>query len=130
MNILIVDDDEDDRDLFCDAVNFVDPEINCIMARNGEEALSGLKSHHYPRPDLIFLDLNMPRLNGIQCLREIKKHSGLRAIPVVIYSTSKLKEDKEATKNLGAIYFITKPSSLRELCDEIGIAINMVNVTS
>jgi DNA-binding response OmpR family regulator len=130
MNILIVDDDEDDRDLFCDAVSVVDPQINCIMARNGEEALSGLKSDHFPRPDLIFLDLNMPRVNGVQCLREIKSHTALSTIPVVIYSTSKRKEDKDATKNLGAIYFISKPSSLRELCDEIAIAINIINVAS
>lgn len=130
MNILIVDDDEDDRDLFCDAVHVVDPAINCIIARNGEEALNGLRSNHLPLPDLIFPDLNMPRVNGVQCLREIKKHNALHAIPVVIYSTSKLKEDKETTKNLGAIYFITKPSSLRELCDEIEIAINLVKIES
>ena len=60
--VLIVDDDEDDRDLFCDAVNIVDPSIGCIMARNGEEALEGLKSRDFHTPDIIFLDLNMPRL--------------------------------------------------------------------
>jgi CheY-like chemotaxis protein len=130
MNILIVDDDEDDRDLFCDAVNVVDSKINCIMARNGEEALRALISDHLPRPDLIFLDLNMPRVNGVQCLREIKKHPALKAIPVVIYSTSKLREDIEITRKLGAVHFITKPSTLRELCDEIEVAISKVRVTS
>jgi CheY-like chemotaxis protein len=130
MNLLIVDDDEDDRDLFCDAVSVVDPDISCIMARNGEEALNALKSDHLPRPDLIFLDLNMPRVNGVQCLREIKKHPVLHRIPVVIYTTSKLKEDKEITRKLGAIHFITKPSSLRELCDEIEVAISKVKVAS
>lgn len=130
MNILIVDDDEDDRDLFCDAVNVVDPEINCITARNGEEALNELSADRLPRPDLIFLDLNMPRVNGVQCLRELKKHPKLKAIPVVIYSTSKLKEDRETTRRLGAVYFITKPSSLQELCDEIEVAISKVKVPS
>ena len=128
MNILIVDDDEDDRDLFCDAVNVVDPHLNCIMARNGEEALNALMSDHLPTPDLIFLDLNMPRVNGVQCLREIKKHPVLNSIPIVIYTTSKLKEDKEVTRKLGAIHFITKPSTLRELCDEIEVAIGKVRV--
>ena len=130
MNILIVDDDEDDRELFCDAVNVVDPGINCIVARNGEEALNGLKSRHIPKPHLIFLDLNMPRINGVQCLREIKKDPVLHLIPVVIYTTSKLKEDKDITRKLGAVHFITKPSSLRELCDEIKFAMNKVKVAT
>lgn len=114
--VLIVDDDEDDRDLFCVAVHEVESSINCIIARNGEEALCGLRSNDFPKPDLIFLDLNMPRVNGVQCLREIKKDRNLRNIPVVIYTTSKLKEDQEITKKLGAAHFITKPSSFKELC--------------
>ena len=130
MNILIVDDDEDDRDLFCDAVNVVDPEINCIMARNGEEALTALKADHFPKPNLIFLDLNMPRVNGVQFLREIKKQPTLHRIPVIIYTTSKLKEDRDITRKLGAVHFITKPSSLRELCDEIEVAISKIRIAS
>jgi CheY-like chemotaxis protein len=130
MNILIVDDDEDDRDLFCDAVNVVDPEITCIRARNGEEALNGLKADHISKPSLIFLDLNMPRVNGVQFLREIKKIPALDRIPVIIYTTSKLKEDREITRKLGAVHFITKPSSLRELCNEIEVAISMVRIAS
>ncbi len=71
-NVLIVDDDEDDRDLFCIAVHELEPKINCILARNGEEALQGLRLEKFPKPDLIFLDLNMPRLNGFQFLTGIK----------------------------------------------------------
>ena len=77
--VLIVDDDEDDRDLFCDAVNMVDSSIKCIMARNGEEALEGLKSRVFHRPDIIFLDLNMPRLNGMQCLNALKQDPYIEA---------------------------------------------------
>jgi len=117
--VLIVDDDEDDRDLFCDAVNLVDSSIKCIMARNGEEALEGLKRRTLPTPDIIFLDLNMPRLNGMQCLRALKKDSCFDHIPIVIYTTSKLKEDKRAAMQAGAAGFVTKPTSLTELCDAI-----------
>ena len=117
--VLIVDDDEDDRDLFCDAVNIVDPSIECIMARNGEEALEGLKSRILPTPDVIFLDLNMPRLNGMQCLKALKKDRLFEQIPIVIYTTSKLKEDKKAAMQAGAAGFITKPTSLTELCEAI-----------
>jgi CheY-like chemotaxis protein len=115
--VLIVDDDEDDRDLFCDAVNIVDSSIKCIMARNGEEALEGLKRRTLPTPDIIFLDLNMPRLNGMQCLRALKKD--FEHIPIVIYTTSKLKEDKKSAMQAGAAGFVTKPTSLTELCEDI-----------
>ena len=113
--VLIIDDDEDDRDLFCIAVHEIEPRINCIMARNGEEALQGLRLE-YPKPHIIFLDLNMPRINGIQCLRELKKDRELQDIPVVIYTASNLDEDKEEIKKLGVLYYITKPSSFKELC--------------
>lgn len=113
--VLLVDDDEDDREFFCDALLDVSKSVECIQAKNGEEALRLLQSEKDRKPDYIFLDLNMPRLNGKQCLAEIKKDNELTHIPVIIYSTSKLKEDKDETKEMGAAHFITKPSSLLEL---------------
>ena len=77
-NVLIVDDDEDDRDLFCIAVHELEPKINCILARNGEEALQGLHLEKFPKPDLIFLDLNMPRLNGYSISSGIKTRSSAK----------------------------------------------------
>jgi CheY-like chemotaxis protein len=122
-SVLIVDDDEDDRDLFCIALHDIDPSVNCIIARNGIEALQGLKSESFEKPDWIFLDLNMPRLNGLQCLTDLKRDPSLKNIPVIIYTTSKLKEDKEQTRQLGAVHFITKPSTLRELSEAIRFVI-------
>ena len=118
-NVLIVDDDEDDRDLFCIAVHELDPKINCILARNGEEALQGLRLEKFPKPNLIFLDLNMPRLNGIQFLQELKEDSRLAGIPIVIYTASKQEQDLEKAKKLGAEHFFAKPSSFKELCQII-----------
>jgi CheY-like chemotaxis protein len=117
--VLVVDDDNDDRDLFCEALNHVNPFITCIIARDGEEALYGLKLNHFPKPALIFLDINMPRVNGIQCLTELKKDIALRSIPVVICTTSKSNEEKELTAKLGAAKFITKPTSFKEFCMEL-----------
>jgi CheY-like chemotaxis protein len=117
--VLIVDDDEDDRDLFCDALNLVDPTITCFIARDGEEALAGLRNHKFAKPDIIFLDLNMPRLNGIQCLGALKKEQVLQDIPVIIFTTSKLKEDRDKTQRGGASDFITKPTTQKELCSII-----------
>ena len=116
VRVLIVDDDEDDRDLFCTAVHEIDESIDCAMAKNGEEALQALRKKTLQKPQLIFLDLNMPRVSGVQCLQELKRDKTLQDIPVVVYSTSKLSEDKHLMHLLGAADFITKPSSFTELC--------------
>lgn len=117
MIVLIVDDDADDRELFCEAVQEIDETIQCITASNGEAALKLLDNEKKdrPLPDYIFLDLNMPRLNGKQCLALIKSSPELQHIPIIIYTTSKLKEDVTETKRLGASYFITKPSKQKDL---------------
>jgi DNA-binding response OmpR family regulator len=115
MRILIVDDDEDDRDLFCEAVRAIDPSIECTEARDAEQALHLLKSSKIFMPDFIFLDLNMPRINGKQCLAELKKSRDLRHIPVIIYTSSKRDADKIETRLLGAAHYISKPSGLAEL---------------
>jgi CheY-like chemotaxis protein len=119
LSVLIVDDDEDDRDLLCDALTEINPSITCIMARNGEEALLRLKLDYSLKPDLIFLDINMPRINGIQCLTALKKDSALSNIPVAMYTTSKSDFDKDLTAKLGAAHFITKPSCFATLCSEL-----------
>lgn len=113
--IMIVDDDEDDVELFCDALKEIDQEVQCISASNGEEALLKLNNDGSRLPDYIFLDLNMPRLNGKQCLKRLKISSRLRDIPVIIYTTSKLKEDVEETRQLGAVHFLTKPNRANDL---------------
>ena len=112
----IVDDDIDDQDLFIEAVNEVDQSVECMSASNCEEALDLLRNRKISLPDMIFLDLNMPRLNGKQCLAELKREAHLRHIPVIIYSTSSEKRDIEETTRLGAAHFLTKPNKFEELC--------------
>jgi len=112
----IIDDDIDDQELFMEAVNEVDGSIRCLASSNCDEALDMLKSGTISLPDIIFLDLNMPRLNGKQCLVEIKKEPRLKDIPVIIYSTSSEKRDIEETSRLGAAHFLTKPNKFEELC--------------
>lgn len=118
-SFFIADDDPDDLDFFIEAVKEVDPSIECHTARDGEEALLKLKKTLEVLPDIIFLDLNMPRINGKQCLIEIKKTKWLSEIPVIIYTTSSMQKDKEETNKLGASYFLTKPSDFKDLCKEI-----------
>lgn len=120
----IVDDDIDDQDLFIEAVNEVDNSIECVSASDCEEALDLLKNKKIDKPDMIFLDLNMPRLNGKQCLAELKKESHLRDIPVIIYSTSSEKRDIEETSRLGAAHFLTKPNKFEELCKALSFVMS------
>jgi CheY-like chemotaxis protein len=114
-----VDDDVDDQELFIEAVNEVDKTIRCFSATSCEEALDLLTNMKIPLPDLIFLDLNMPRLNGKQCLIQLKKEATLKEIPVIIYSTSSEKRDIEETSTLGAAHFLTKPNKFDELCSSL-----------
>src|ERR1041384_622628 len=117
--ILIVDDDEDDRDLFCEAAQIANPNICCEKAKNGEEALRILADLNRRLPDYIFLDLNMPRFNGKQCLAEIRRNDRLNQVPVIIYSTTKHNDDVRETLELGASHFIIKPALFREISHSI-----------
>jgi CheY-like chemotaxis protein len=126
----IVDDDIDDQELFIEAVNEIDNSIHCISSSDCEEALGLLRSGNISLPDMIFLDLNMPRLNGKQCLIELKKEANLRHIPVIIYSTSSEKRDIEETSKLGAAHFLTKPNRFDELCKALTYVVSKDWTTS
>jgi CheY-like chemotaxis protein len=111
MNILLVDDDEDDRKLFFEAAREVDQNITCIGAANADEALLYLNDRGNPLPDFVFLDLRMPGLSGRQCLAEIKKDPRLEPVPVIVYTTSRDVRESAELKQLGAAHFMSKPDS-------------------
>jgi CheY-like chemotaxis protein len=113
MIILIVDDDAEDIELFAEAVLKIDESIHCVEAYNGLEALKVLKRNAL-LPNYIFLDINMPLMNGRKCLEEIKKDPNYREIPVIIYSTTTDRKQIEECRQLGAD-FLTKPNSFDEL---------------
>jgi len=117
--LLLVDDDPDDQHVFAEALSEIDDSVSLLTASNGLEALERLVNTTLPLPDLIFLDLNMPKMNGKQFLRELKNRTQLSQIPIVIYSTSSARIDKEETLSLGASDFIVKPDSYGELCNAI-----------
>jgi CheY-like chemotaxis protein len=115
---LLVDDDDDDKEIFCLALQKVDPSIDCTTASDGLEALSILNNNSFV-PDYIFLDLNMPRMDGKECLKEIRKRRHLNNVPVIIFSTSSADKDIEETKRLGASSFITKPPLVATLAKKL-----------
>jgi CheY-like chemotaxis protein len=114
----LIDDDADDQEIFSLALNQINDEFECQVASNGLEGLQQLRKSK-TLPDYIFLDLNMPKMNGKECLKEIKKNDRLKAVPVIIYSTSSSTMDMADTKALGATAFITKPFSLTELTETL-----------
>ena len=116
--IFLIDDDIDDQEFFVEAVKEVDPNIVCHLASSCDEGLELLNKSSV-LPDYIFLDLNMPKVDGKKCLLELKKNARVKDIPVIIYSTSSLKKDIDETKAMGAVHFLTKPAAFRELCEAI-----------
>ena len=107
-NLLLIDDDEDDREVFSSIVTEAYPQISLSVAANGRQALSDLRNAPHP-PDLIFLDLNMPLMNGRQFMEAIRSDQKLQRIPVVILTTSSDSKTITEMKALGARDFITKP---------------------
>jgi CheY-like chemotaxis protein len=115
-HLFIIDDDMEDQEIFIEAVKEVSEDIRCSSSTSGEEALSHLEYELKTPPDLIFLDLNMPKLNGKQVLREIKSKPALKGIPVIMYSTSFAPRDIEEIKLIGAAHHLLKPSRFNDLC--------------
>ena len=111
---LLIDDDLDDQEIFCLAAQDVDASIECVCESDSLDAIEKLKTDLSFIPDCIFIDMNMPRMNGRQCLIEIKKIERLRDVPVFMCSTSSDPKVIAETKNLGATDFIVKPSTLSE----------------
>ena len=121
-SILLIDDDDDDGFLFAAALRELDKSIAFVHYLDGEKALHDLKSFKL-NPDCIFLDLNMPRMSGIEVLRELKTVKRLWHIPIIICSTTKNKEHIDTVMALGAEKFISKPNSIKDLVKEVRNAI-------
>ena len=122
--ILLADDDEEDRMLACDALaeSRLSNEISCVT--DGEDLMDYLRHKgkytspaEAPRPGLILLDLNMPKKDGREALREIKSDPELRQISIVVLTTSKAEEDIYSSYDSGASSFISKPVTFEGLVD-------------
>jgi CheY-like chemotaxis protein len=122
--ILLADDDEEDRMLACDALaeSRLSNDITCVT--DGEDLMDYLHRRgkyappaEAPRPGLILLDLNMPKKDGREALREIKSDPQLRQISVVVLTTSKAEEDIYSSYDSGASSFISKPVTFEGLVD-------------
>jgi CheY-like chemotaxis protein len=131
--VMMVDDDEEDRMIFKEALEIASPESKVMTAISGANALEILQTSKTLLPAVIFLDLNMPKMNGWQCLKEIRSIKILQTIPVIIFTTS-----RQSPSDLGLVFndvhFFTKPpkfsdliNGLRRVLDEDWLAINEMN---
>ncbi len=115
-SIILADDDLDDHDFFKDALNDIAPSVNLSIVEDGDALLALLK--HYV-PDFIFLDLDMPSKNGLECLTEIKTNPDLQSIPIVIFSSTSRPANIDTAYEMGADLFFIKPSNYNDLVASI-----------
>jgi CheY-like chemotaxis protein len=115
LNIVLADDDIDDCQFFEDALKRLTSVATLVTVYDGEQLMSLLTSENYILPDVLFLDLNMPRKNGFECLAEIKQHKKLARLPVIVFSTSFDKERVTLLYESGAQYFMRKPAEFTQL---------------
>jgi CheY-like chemotaxis protein len=123
MLILYAEDDSEDFEVFCEALKIIDPKVVCMRARDGAEALSIL-NETVVLPDYIFLDINMPVMDGKSCLIELKRNDQFEKIPVIMYTTSNRDNEIQEFTALGAKDYIIKPSTFDEVHKVLGRILN------
>ena len=114
LSILLADDDSDDRLFFEMALKSLTTLTQLATVVDGEKLMTYLFENAHQLPDVLFLDLNMPRKNGFECLSEIKNNKNLQALPVIIFSTSFEQEVVNLLYRNGAKYFMRKPAEFSQ----------------
>lgn len=127
LNIMLADDDTDDCIFFKKALDDIVISTSLITVNDGEELMQLLTNKKCTHPDILFLDLNMPRKNGFECLSEIKQNITLKELPVVIFSTSFEQEVVNRLYKNGAQYFIRKPSAFLQFKEIIQYALLLIS---
>ena len=127
LTILLADDDDDDCFFFKKAVTACVPNHNFNAVHDGEQLMQLLTDETNELPDVLFLDLNMPRKNRFECLTEIKQNQKLKNLPVVIFSTSSSHDDMRLLLKTGADVYIRKPSNFEQLVQVIQHALPMAS---
>ncbi len=124
--LFLIDDDQDDREIFREAVAVCDKRIEIVFAEDGIQALEILRSGS-THPDVIFLDYNMPRMNGLECLKELKADEKTKDIPTIMYTTSGDREQERVILLLGADFYMQKTVSFHGLCEELKRLIDLID---
>ncbi len=115
IHILLADDDHDDRTFFNNALKELTVSTHLTTVDDGDQLMELLLNKALELPDVLFLDINMPRKNGFECLAEIKNNNRLKDLPVVIFSTSDCRDKIDRTFQNGAKVYIHKPNDFAQL---------------
>ena len=115
LHLLLADDDIDDCDFFKDAIDELSATLKLTIVNNGVELMEFLIKNQDNTPDLIFLDLNMPKKSGLECMVEIKSSDSLSHIPIIIYSTSLDQMVVNSLYQMGAHHYIQKPAEFASI---------------
>jgi CheY-like chemotaxis protein len=132
IHILLADDDMDDCMFFKKALSEITLKTQLSTVPDGEKLMLYLQTHFHDLPDVLFLDLSMPKKTGFECLAEIKETERFKNIPIVVFTTSFRRGDEfedrliSTLTNLGAEEYIRKPNDIGELKNIIGKALNRV----
>lgn len=126
-NLLLADDDEDDCAFFKEALDELSLPASLVVVNDGVQLMDYLTANSSNLPDMLFLDLNMPRKNGHECLKEIKEIEKLHTLPIIIFSTSLDIEIVDLMYKKGATYYIRKPGEFSKLKKVIGNALNVAS---
>jgi CheY-like chemotaxis protein len=118
VQIYLVDDDSEEAELFDEAIDRIDESIEVVWRNDVMEALEELMGADR-QPDVLFLDLNIPRVSGKQLLQLLRNNKQTKDIPIVIYSTSISKKDIEDTQPYGVKAFVQKPESFSVLVERL-----------
>ncbi|HRO41445.1 MAG TPA: response regulator [Flavipsychrobacter sp.] len=112
---LLIDDDQDDQEIFIMCLESLSDHISCLAKSDGAEAIELFNAHIGYVPDYIFLDVNMPKMNGIECLRLLKNIDRLKSTKIFMYSTISEGDTLSESVKLGAEDFIVKPTKAADL---------------
>ncbi len=123
--VLLADDDEDDRNFFKEAIDALSFKTTVETVNDGQELMDYLNQPNASLPNLLFLDLNMPRKNGLECLQEIRRNKNLKNISIAIYSTSEAEKDINESFIHGANVYIKKPHDFNKLKQAISEVLNV-----
>jgi CheY-like chemotaxis protein len=114
MTLLCIDDDAEDLELICEAIRTVNKKYTVMTVQYASDAISLLETL---RPDYIFIDINMPGIDGIETLRRIRDNHGLKDTPICMLSTALTADDVKDLTDLGASKCLRKPNTFEELCE-------------
>jgi len=127
VKIILADDDESDRLIFIEAFSEIRIKADVVALHDGKQLMEYLDKNNVDLPAIIFLDLNMPRKTGVECLKEIRATKKYKDIPIAIYSTSSSKNDIEESFQYGANVYLKKPSDFNKLKEALYKVVSSAN---